>query len=121
METAVQERRESQRLPDSLVVRHRVLGSRSNKERSVTKNLSFHGVGLPTSRRLSLRSVVEMEIIIPMQILPIFALGEVMWMKETWENARRLYDIGLRITDIDEFDEDRIQKYIQVRSCETQG
>jgi hypothetical protein len=118
MKSKTQERRKIIRLPDSLVVRHRPFGSKTDKERSVSKNLSSHGIALPIGHRMSQDAVLEMEILIPTQILPVFALGEIVWMKEEWENARRLYDVGIRITDIDEFDEERIQTYLQKRAKE---
>ena len=110
-----QERRSFNRLHDSLVIRHRPLGSKSGKERSVSRNLSAHGLALPTTRRMAPHSVLELEIMIPMQILPVFALGEIVWTKKEWESAHRLYDIGIQITDIDEDDEGRIQHYVKER------
>jgi Tfp pilus assembly protein PilZ len=115
IQTQVRERREAHRLPDSLVIRHRPLGTKMVKERSVSKDLSKSGVSIPTSKRFHLHSTVELEITLPMQLLPLFALGEIVWTKESWENARRSYQVGVRITDMDEYDEKRIRKYVRQR------
>jgi len=112
------ERRIDKRLSDSLVIRHRLLGTQSEKERSVSRDLTQNGISIPSSKRLPSKSVVELEITLPMQLLPIFALGEIVWAKEAWENARRLYQVGIRITDMDDFDVDRMKSYVHERYSE---
>lgn len=103
----MEERRKFFRFNGPMVVRY---GAPENgvEGLSLSKDFSREGIGLPVRGKLAKGDSLGLEINIPGEIIPIFAIAQVVWMN--WGEGR--LNCGLRFTRISPFDKSRILEYV---------
>ena len=105
----MRERRRFMRFEAILEVIYSLLGKPASKAKSYLKDLSKEGLRLIGNNPLQRGSLVELEMKIPGDNIPIFAFGEVAWARET-ENSK--YDAGIKFTKIKNNDRLRLLDYV---------
>lgn len=103
------EKRKFMRFEAMLDVIYSMLGKSAEKNTSYLKNLSKDGIRLFAGRPLKKGSLVELEMQIPGDNIPVFALGEVAWIEAS---AKSKYDSGIRFTKIENNDRIRLLDYV---------
>ncbi|MFH1776406.1 MAG: PilZ domain-containing protein [Candidatus Omnitrophota bacterium] len=95
----MQEKRKYRRLEESVVVKHKMQES-GNKGSSPGKNISAGGVRLTTVHDIHVGTKLELELNIPNNFRPFYALGEVIWVKKITVEKEERYDIGIKFTKL---------------------
>lgn len=75
------------------------------------RNFSREGIGLYLKEKIHRGTVVELEIELPDEIVPIFATGKVVWVKEAEEQRKGDFIVGVELIKISSFDKSRILEY----------
>ena len=75
------------------------------------KDISSRGIGITTDEQLFPGDVIELEITIPGDGIPMFIVGEVAWASAQPNNSG-IYNAGLRLTRIHDCDKERLVRYI---------
>ena len=87
----------------------------TEKETSITRNISQGGICLIAYDELNERDVLDLKLYLPGENSPIQATGKVVWVKEfiigSIEEGKR-YDVGIEFMDIKEEDANRVNKYV---------
>lgn len=76
------------------------------------KNFGREGIGLYLKEEIPRQTMVELEIGLPDEIVPIFAAGRVVWVKEADEQQDFDFIAGVELTRISSFDKSRILEYV---------
>lgn len=98
--------------------RHKVLinthgcskGNSNNIEADI-RDISSRGIGITTDEQLAPGDIIELEITIPGDGIPMFIVGEVAWASTQPDNSG-IYTAGLRLTRIHNCDKERLVRYI---------
>lgn len=75
-----------------------------------TENVSAGGLCLPIAKKVNERSVVELELNLPNDFIPIFAVGEIVWLKK--DTKKDTFRAGVEFKAIDDYDRNRIVNHI---------
>jgi c-di-GMP-binding flagellar brake protein YcgR len=103
------ERRRFMRFDAFLDVMHSALEGPAIKLRSCLKDLSKEGMRISGENPLRKGSIIELEMKIPGDNVPVFATGEVAWSEKADKTA---YDSGIRITKIESLDRAKLLDYV---------
>ncbi|PIQ89328.1 MAG: hypothetical protein COV72_03515 [Candidatus Omnitrophica bacterium CG11_big_fil_rev_8_21_14_0_20_42_13] len=116
------ERRKFPRLDEAWPVRYRILEfSGKQVHRSRTINVSAGGVRFFTNASLKPGTLLELELLIPSDSLPVYSRGKVVWQgrvvwcKESGDKDLLPLEIGVEFVDIDDYDKKRLYSYISQR------
>lgn len=107
----MEEKRKYIRLPDSLIIRYRVVNT-FLRSSSRSKDISEGGVCLSSSQRFNLGTSLELKIQLQEFAEPIIVIGEVKWLKETG-NAQLPFLLGVRFIKIDLRERDKLCEHLQ--------
>lgn len=77
---------------------------------SMSRDVSREGVGFPVNRQMVRGTMLELEINIPGEFIPVIARGEVAWVKESAERGD--FDAGVKVVKMDPFDRSRLLEYV---------
>ena len=75
------------------------------------RDISREGIGCYIGERLPVGVMVQLEINIPGEIIPIFARGEVVWFKESVAAEGANFNGGMKIIKMDSSDKNRLLEY----------
>lgn len=115
------ERRKFMRLSEVWPVQYKILGQESEKERSRTTNVSVCGARFYTNAILEPGTILEVELLIPADSLPVYSRGRVVWQgkvvwcKESDDKERWPLEVGVEFTDMDDYDRQRLYGYVNQR------
>ncbi len=84
-------------------------------------NFSREGLKACINRKVDLGAIMKIEIWIPGSIIPVFAKGEAVWIKDGEQGWTYNYDAGIRILDIDQEDKQRILDFAYAHWRNTKG
>lgn len=76
-----------------------------------SENISGGGLCLPVAKKISKRSVLELELNLPNDFIPIFAVGELAWLKKDTKK-KDTFKAGVEFKAIDDYDRSRIINFI---------
>ncbi|MBI2870920.1 MAG: PilZ domain-containing protein [Candidatus Omnitrophica bacterium] len=102
-----QDHRKFLRFEAPLDARLRVHGERSPAPTPI-HDVSKEGLRLTAKQVLPQGTEVKLEIILPGELVPLFAEARVRWCQPAREAWRREHDTGLEITRMDPFDRSRL-------------
>ena len=77
---------------------------------SMSRDVSREGISFPVNKQMVRGTMVELEMDVPGEIAPIFAQGEVAWVKESAERGD--FDAGLKVARMNPFDRSRLLEYV---------
>lgn len=103
------EKRKFLRFDTVLSVIYSLLEKPSSRAKAYLKNLSREGLKLSGASPLKKGSLVELEMNIPGDNIPIFAYGQVAWANEVDKSN---YDAGIKFTKIHTHDRIRLLDYV---------
>ena len=104
----MEERRKFMRFSTSVDVKYKS-PERAIEGSSLSRDFSREGIGFTGNRGIPSGTHLELEINIPGEIAPIFATGEVAWVKESSKGGE--FDIGVKLVKMDSFDRSRLLEY----------
>ena len=85
-----------------------VKGSKKPKSKCKIKDLSREGIRVTGPASINKGDILELELMLPGEVMPIIASGEVAWSKKMESKA---YDVGMRLHLIDKYDRYRLLDY----------
>ena len=87
--------------------------SRSDSEgsRIDIRDISCAGIRICTDERLIKGDMIDLEIVIPSDDIPMFVAGEVVWVVKD-PGFDKTYNAGIRLKKFNEFDRKRLVGYI---------
>jgi len=88
---------------------HKVVDGPMHKIGTSIKDMSRGGMRISSGDELKKGSMVELEMLIPGDNIPVFATGEVAWSSKKQSDS---YDSGIRIIKIDSFDRAKLMEYV---------
>jgi len=88
---------------------HNVIGGPVMRVKTAVKNLSSEGVCIETGSEITKGAMLELEVMIPGDNMPVMATGEVAWSSKSGEAS---YESGVRITKIERFDRARLLDFV---------
>lgn len=95
------ERRKFMRFNAVLNIIYQAVDNSAKKFSSHLSNLSREGMGISGKGALRRGALLEMEMKVPGDNIPIFAAGEVAWSEKSDHNK---YNSGIRFTNIESYD-----------------
>ena len=105
------ERRKFLRFAAELDVEYRMLGKRLAEGNAISRNLSRDGIGIMANQAFPQSGDVELKVNIPGDNVPIFATGNIVWVR-TVKSNKSAADVGIRFVKIDGFDRSRILEFV---------
>lgn len=115
------------RLNAAWPVKFKIVNSPGDKESSRTLNVGAGGVRFYTNAVLEIGTIVELELFIPADSLPVFSKGRVAWQgrvawrRELPEKDKWPLEIGVEFMDMDPYDSERLKSYIESRLKKEKG
>lgn len=106
----VEERRKFLRFEAPADIKYR-LPEKAVEGISKGRNFSREGVGLYLKEEIPSGTMVELEIDLPDEIVPICADGRVVWVRKAGEERKGEFIAGVELIKISSFDKSRILEY----------
>lgn len=103
------ERRKYMRFQAFIDVILKAVNKKKELIRACIKDLSREGVRIGGQHHLKKGSILELEVNIPGDNIPIIATGQVEWTEKLTETD---YDSGVRITNIESLDRAKLMDYV---------
>lgn len=105
------ERRKFLRFPANVTVEYRICRERELDGISSVKDLSREGIGFSVSKRLDRGTLLDMKLVLPQDVEPIYLTGEVAWSGELQERGDFGYIAGVKFFKINNLDRTRLLNY----------
>ncbi len=105
----VEERRKYIRVQAPITVTYKLSGKKIVTHKTVTKDFSEGGIRIPVYEKLKAGTPLKLHIEIPSDTIPVFAQGEVVWIKAlSTKEGREIYDAGVKFTQMQASDKERM-------------
>lgn len=105
----MEEKRRYIRIDAPIVVAYEIVNKVPAAKKSIIKDFSEGGIRFPVYEKLEVGAELELSIEIPFDTIPIFAQGQIMWIKAlNREEGREIYDIGVQFREMQTFDKKRL-------------
>lgn len=110
--TSIVEHRRYLRAAAPVTVTYTVTEQPRLTERTVGEDISVSGARLRVFDRVQAGTILSLEMQLPFDSLPIFAQGQVAWMRPAGGFGRGPYELGVRFQRLAEIDKRRLSQYI---------
>jgi len=100
------------RLVDIVYRKHQTL---EKEKLTLSRNISIGGICLVVYEKLKESQLLELDLCIPEEKIPIKALGKVVWVHEYIignVSKDRRYDVGIEFIEISDEDVNKVNKYV---------
>ena len=96
-----EERRKYIRVQAPITVTYNLSGKEIATQKTVSKDFSEGGIRIPVYEELKVGTPLKLHIEIPFDTIPVFAEGQVVWIKASGtKEGREIYDAGVKFTQI---------------------
>ena len=110
----MQERRKWWRRKDRPVsVTFRTVRTPDREESAVSLDLSSGGVSFAIPLPLALGTLLELEVVLPFDSLPLQASGRVNWVRDRFAQGVPVYEVGIEFVQMSSADRERLGQYLQ--------
>jgi len=72
---------------------------------------TFVDLGFVTEKDIAETLAIQLEV--PFDSMPIFATGEVMWIKKVGEENSKMFEVGVVFKGVSQIDQKRLKMYIE--------
>lgn len=113
------ERRRFVRLSESWPIKYKILGTEKDRENSLTVNIGEGGVKFYTNAILETGSILEIELLIPADSIPLQSTakvvwkGKVIWCEESPHKDKWPLVVGVEFVNISDYDKKRLMIYVK--------
>ena len=108
----MQEKRQFVRIDWPIVVQYKTLVEPYTDDRIVGSDISEGGVCFIVYERLQKGTILDMQIQVPFDSMPMFAKGEVVWIRKAGQGHANAFEVGIKFTEVDRRDQKRLKIYI---------
>jgi c-di-GMP-binding flagellar brake protein YcgR len=109
----MQEKRRFVRIEWPVVVQYKALEEPSTQDQIVGRDISEGGVSFTVYERLTKGTKLDMQVQFPFDSMPIFAKGEIAWIRKAGEEHSKAFEIGVSFIEVDSKDKKRFKMYIE--------
>lgn len=108
----MEEKRRFVRIEWPIIVQYKALEEPSTQDQIVGRDISEGGVSFTVYERLPKGTMLDMQIQVPFDSMPLFAKGSIVWVKKVGEEHAKTFEVGVGFTEIDPRDQKRLKMYI---------
>ncbi len=109
----MEEKRRFVRVDWPIVVKYKTIEEPYTEDQIVGKDICEGGISFTVYERLTKGVKLELEIYAPFDSLPIFAKGDIVWIKRISEEHAKTFEVGISFFYIDPHDHKRLKMYIE--------
>lgn len=108
----MEEKRKYVRIEWPVVVQYKTIEEPYTQDQIVGKDISEGGVSFIVYERLTKGTRLEMQIQVPFDSMPVFAKGEVVWIKKIVREPGAAFEVGISFSEVDPKDKKRLKMYL---------
>lgn len=108
----MEEKRKFVRLQWPVVVKYKALQEPRTGDQIVGKDISEGGACFIAYERLPVGTILDIQLEFPFDSMPIFAKGEVAWIKKLSEEHAATFEVGISFNEVNPQDKKRLKMYI---------
>ena len=109
----MEENRKFVRIEWPVVIKYKTIEEPRAQDQIVGRDISEGGARFIVYERLMKGTRLDMQLEVPFDTMPIFAKGEVTWIKKIGGENAKTFEIGVVFTQVDEKEQKRLKVYIE--------
>jgi Tfp pilus assembly protein PilZ len=109
----MEENRRFVRIEWPVIVKYTTVEEPRAQDQIVGKDISEGGARFIVYERLMKGTKLDIQLEVPFDSMPIFATGEVMWIKKIGEENSKTFEVGVIFKGINQNDQKRLRMYIE--------
>jgi len=95
------------------VVKYKTLEEPFSEDQIVGRDISEGGVAFTVYERFAKGTILDLQITVPFDAMPIFAKAKVSWIKKLEAQHPGAYEVGAEFMEVDARDQKRFKLYIK--------
>ena len=108
----MEERRKFVRIERPVIVKYTTLDEVCSEDQIVSSDISEAGVRFTVYERLAKGTMLNIELHLPFDSMPVLAEGSVVWINKVKEEPIKVFEVGVVFLEIGEWDLKRFKGYI---------
>ncbi len=109
----MEENRKFIRIEWPVVIKYKTIEEPSAHDQIVGKDISEGGARFIVYERLTKGTKLDFQLEVPFDSMPIFAKGEVIWIKKIGEENSKTFEVGVIFKGVSQNDQKRLKMYIE--------
>ena len=109
----MQETRKFVRIEWPVVIKYKTIEEPCTQDHIVSKDISEGGARFIVYERLMKGTKLNVQLEVPFDSMPLFATGEVMWIKKIGGENSKMFEVGVTFKGINQNDQKRLKMYIE--------
>ena len=109
----MEENRKFVRIEWPVIIKYKTIEEPHIQDHIVSKDVSEGGARFVVYERLMKGTKLDIQLEVPFDSMPIFAKGEVTWIKKIGSENAKTFEIGVVFTQVDEKEQKRLKVYIE--------
>jgi c-di-GMP-binding flagellar brake protein YcgR len=109
----MEENRKFVRIEWPVIIKYKTIEEPSIQDHIVSKDVSEGGARFVVYERLMQGTKLDIQLEVPFDSMPIFATGEVMWIKKVGEENSKMFEVGVVFKGVSQIDQKRLKMYIE--------
>ncbi|MEK6733307.1 MAG: PilZ domain-containing protein [Candidatus Omnitrophota bacterium] len=109
----MEENRKFVRIEWPVVIKYKTIEEPRAQDQIVGKDISEGGARFIVYERLMKGTKLDMQLEVPFDTMPIFAKGEVTWIKKAGGEDSKAFEIGVIFKGLSQNDQKRLKMYIE--------
>ncbi|MDO8602694.1 MAG: PilZ domain-containing protein [Candidatus Omnitrophota bacterium] len=109
----MEENRKFVRIEWPVIIKYKTIEEPHIQDHIVSKDISEGGARFIVYERLMKGTRLDIQLEVPFDSLPIFAKGEVAWIKKAGDEDSKAFEIGVVFTNVDSKEQKRLKMYIE--------
>lgn len=109
----MEENRKFVRVEWPVVIKYKTIEEPSAHDQIVGRDISEGGARFIVYERLMKGTKLDFQLEVPFDSMPIFAKGEVMWIKKIGDDNSKMFEVGVVFKGVSQNDQKRLKMYIE--------
>nr|MBU1327638.1 PilZ domain-containing protein [Candidatus Omnitrophota bacterium] len=109
----MEENRKFVRIEWPVIIKYKTIEEPRAQDQIVGRDISEGGARFIVYERLMKGTKLEVQLEVPFDSMPLFAKGEVMWIKKVGEENAKMFEIGVVFKGVSQNDQKRLKMYIE--------
>ncbi|MBU1912306.1 MAG: PilZ domain-containing protein [Candidatus Omnitrophica bacterium] len=109
----MEENRKFVRIEWPVIIKYKTIEEPHIQDHTVSKDVSEGGARFVVYERLMKGTKLDIQLEVPFDSMPIFAKGEVAWIKKAGGEDSKAFEIGVIFTNVDSKEQKRLKQYIE--------
>ena len=109
----MEESRKFVRIEWPVIIKYKTIEEPRAQDQIVSKDISEGGARFIVYERLMKGTKLNVQLEVPFDSMPLFATGEVAWIKKIGEENSKTFEVGVIFKGISQIDQKRLKMYIE--------